>query len=521
MLNFLKDVLTKINTYKLPLISGVLQATSYIPFPPWALFFCLVPLWFFWIKSDFKHTLIGTLVCSSVASLIGFHWVAITVHDFGQLNWFISFLVLFGFSLIANFYLVAAGLSWRFLSLHCDRNISFWLLPLITSIFMGYFPSLFPFHFGYSWIYAQFPGAQIGDILGVVSLASITMFINFLIFQAIYERKYLNYGLAAAIVFISTNTLGLIRSRFVPKETKSIEVLITQANFGNIEKQMSINKFTFREVIINKFINLSTSAINEFKKTNSNQNVDLVVWPETAYPSYVNLNSFNYDSNPLNYFTKTNKVALATGFYHVENNDRLANAILYVNPNGEISDYPTKKSILLAFGEYLPLGETFPKLKQLLPQVADFVRGPGPQARNITDIRLGPLICYESLFPWFSRQLANQNINLFINLTNDSWYDDIFEPRQHMYITAGRALENRRPVIRSTNTGISTVIKSDGTTMTLSPRSQEWAKVYTVPYPESETKTPFQKWGYGVHLLLLLILTFIVFGIGKYKLGRN
>lgn len=496
------------------MISGVLQATSYIPFPPWALFFCLVPLWFFWIKSDFKKSIIGTLVCAFIASFIGFHWIAITVHDFGQMPWVLALIALSGFSMIANIYLVFASITWRFVDLYINKDISLWLLPLITAVFMCFFPSLFPFNFGYAWIYAKLPGAQVADIFGVMSLAVVTLIINFLIFMAIKQKQYLKYGLIALAVFVTINSLGLIRLKFLPVENESINVMVVQANIGNIEKQVSKNKYSYREVILDKYLSLSENTMAQLATSTPNKKVDLVVWPETAYPSYVNLGTFDSLPNPLNEFAKKNNVAFVTGFYQSVGDQQVANSILYVNQFGKLSDFPTQKTILLAFGEYLPLAETFPSLRKLLPMVADFKRGPGPEARSILNIKVGPMVCYESLFPDFSRELANQEINLFINLTNDSWYDDVFEPNQHMYITAGRALENRRPIVRATNTGISTVIKSNGEVMELSPRDQEWTGLYDVFYPDKNYQSPYQKWGRTAHHFILIGFTLMLVILG-------
>ncbi len=501
-------------SYQLPILSGVLLATSYIPFPPWALFFSLVPLWIFWTKNDFKKSIFGTLVCSFIASGIGFYWVAIVAHDFGRLPWILSILILMAFALVANLHLVAAATAWGIFQLQVSKKIALWLIPLISCLSIVFIPTLFPWNYGYAWIYINLPGAQLADILGVISLATVTVFINFFIFLAWLEKKYILYGGAAIVLFVSINALGLIHLNFIPEEKNSLKVLITQANFGNIEKQQALDSYGFREKMIQKYISLSTEALRTEKK------VDLVVWPETAYPQYINLRDFTNTAPALKDFTQTHKVALATGFYDVQNFDRVANAILYVDKAGQIIDRPTHKTILLAFGEYLPLSDTFPFLKEIMPQVADFTRGPGPEVRYIANVAVGPLICYESLFPDFSRQLSNLGSNIFINMTNDSWYDDNFEPLQHLYITAGRALENRRPLIRSTNTGLSTVIKSNGQPMKISTRSKEWAGVYTVNYPDKDIKTIYQRWGKDLHYILLIIITLIVYAFGRYKKSK-
>lgn len=500
-----------LNTYKLPILSGALQALSYIPFPPWGLFFCLVPLWFFWLESDLKKNIIGTFVCAFVASFIGFYWVSIVTHDFGHLPWFVSILALVAFSLVANIHLVFSAAVWGTLHLTISKKFSLWLIPLITSLFIGLIPALFPWNFGYAWIYANLPGAQLSDIMGVVSLSTVTLFINFFIFIALKEKKYFQYGLAAVVLFISINGLGLLRTYFLEPETKSLNVAIIQANVGNLEKQRSLSGYAFREVITDKYVSMTETALAQ------NPHIDLVVWPETAYPMLVNLKDFRGSAPALYNITQKYQVALATGFYDVDANNRVANAILYANNTGEISDKPTHKTILLAFGEYLPFGDTFPWLKQLLPQVADFIRGPGPETRKLGEISIAPLICYEALFSEFTRKLANQEAHFILNLTNDSWYDDWFEPLQHLYITAGRALETRRPVIRATNTGLSTVISSNGQPMTISPRSQEWSGIYTITYPEKNLKTIYQKWGKNLHYVILIAFSLIVFIFGRLK----
>lgn len=509
--NFLSSTFGLFNEYKLPLLSGVLQATSYIPFQPWGLCFCLVPLWMFWINSDFKKNIKGTLVCAFVASFIGFHWISIVAHDFGKMPWPVSILVLVAFSLVANIHLVFAGATWGFLKLFTSPRLGLWLIPFTTALFVTFFPALFPWNFGYAWIYANLPGAQLADIMGVVSLSSITLFINFLVLLAVKDSKYLTYGLSAVVLFISINALGLLHLRFIPEEKGSLNVGIVQANIGNLEKQHSLNRYSFRENVVSKYMALSEILLKE------NPKLDLLVWPETAYPQYVDLKAFETSASVLSQLAKKHKTSLATGFYDLQKNNQVGNAILYVDKKGQLADQPTLKTILLAFGEYLPLSDRFPSIRNWLPMVADFIRGPGPQIRHLEGINYGSLICYESLFPLFSRELANQKANVLLNVTNDSWYDDVFEPNQHLYITAGRALENRRPLIRSTNTGLSTVIRSNGQPMDISPRSQEWAGAYKISYPDKNYQTIYQRWGKNLHHVIIVVSLIGLFVIGRLR----
>ena len=76
---------------KLPILSGVLIGTSYIPFPPWASLFCFVPLWIYWTQqSRLSQILWGGVTSAFVFTLIGFNWVTYTLHEFAHLDWWIS-----------------------------------------------------------------------------------------------------------------------------------------------------------------------------------------------------------------------------------------------------------------------------------------------------------------------------------------------------------------------------------------------------------------------------------------------
>ncbi len=170
--------------------------------------------------------------------------------------------------------------------------------------------------------------------------------------------------------------------------------------------------------------------------------------------------------------------------------------------------------------KYFPGAIWFPKLKELFPEVADFGRGNGPQILTLGQFRLGAQICYEGLFDWFSRDLANKGAQMIVNATNDSWYDLRMEPKQHGYMTLARAIEVRRPLIRSTNTGISTVILANGNILEQSPLHQEWYHLYEVPYMESPPATVFMGWGYWLIPGLLFFWLLWLFGKDRF-LARN
>ncbi|WP_374033003.1 nitrilase-related carbon-nitrogen hydrolase [Bdellovibrio bacteriovorus] len=102
------------------------------------------------------------------------------------------------------------------------------------------------------------------------------------------------------------------------------------------------------------------------------------------------------------------------------------NALFLVDQLGNNLDKPYRKTELLAFGEYLPLSEQFPFLLKLLPFVSNFGRGHGPEVMKWETpqgvIKWGGQICYEGLYPSFTRGLAEKGADILVNVTNDSWF---------------------------------------------------------------------------------------------------
>jgi apolipoprotein N-acyltransferase len=137
------------------------------------------------------------------------------------------------------------------------------------------------------------------------------------------------------------------------------------------------------------------------------------------------------------------------------------NSALLVDADGTVRGR-YDKNLLLLFGEYLPLADTFPFLRKWLPEAGDFTPGRDVSVLSSGDARLGVLICYEGILPAFTRRVARLDPNLLVNLTNDAWFGRTAEPDLHMQLAAFRAVEHRRFFVRSTNTGVSVVVDPVG-----------------------------------------------------------
>lgn len=137
------------------------------------------------------------------------------------------------------------------------------------------------------------------------------------------------------------------------------------------------------------------------------------------------------------------------------------------------ADY--RKMQLMPFGETVPYFDVIPGFRENLVQVGNFDRGrPGPpigvhvhREENLPGSEpptalLGPSICFEDLFPWIHRHHVRQGVNLFVNTTNDGWFDGSSAAALHFQAARWRTFEFGVPMVRSTNTGITGVIEATG-----------------------------------------------------------
>jgi apolipoprotein N-acyltransferase len=508
------------NTLKpwlLPLLSGVFIGTSYIPFPPWASLFCFVPLWLFWSQqTSVKPVLIGGFITAFVFTLIGFNWVTYLLHEFAHLPWAIAAVGMLIYGLIAHLFVPLAGLLWFYgqRHWHWSAKFSLALMAMITVLCEAYSFTLFDWNFGYSWYGSNVPIYHWAEFIGFSGLSALTLLANLPLLFAWQNRKQTQGKILAAsvaFIFVLLNVGGLWLQARLAKPDATLNALMIQASIENSEKLAAELGKGFGNEILRRYLDQTDTAINRYK----DQKIDFILWPETAFPALLG-EPFKADPAPiaLAEFLHTRQIPLITGAYSVDEQRRLiTNSLFVLNKNGEITQPHYSKSILLAFGEYIPLEQYFPKIRNWLPATGHFARGKGAtELLALNDYKIGGQICYESLFPKFSRDLANLEAQFIVNVTNDSWYGSWQEPYQHFYMTLARGVEFRRPVLRVTNTGISAVSLASGEILEQSPIHQQWAGLYEVSYLKNPPSTFYQRWFWlmpcllwsGLVILLLL-----------------
>lgn len=494
------------------------MGTSWIPFSPWALFFCYVPLWFFALKKakNQKEILFAGWVTQFTLTLIGFHWIAHTAHEFGYMPWPLALFVLLLFAAGMHIYVplslwVGVKLAQKFrLS---DISTAF-LFAGLMSLLEQHWPSIFMWNLGYPLLWIKSPLAQWADVIGFAGLSFGIYLLNAWVLWLIL-RKSRRLALVSTVIiggllafFVFT---GKQKQQFWQQTDSELKVLLVQANIGNSEKLYAEKGMAFQQEILDQFLDLTRQGLELHPET------EMIIWPESAFPDFLDefAHTRKYPTQLLQFVQSVNK-PLLTGAYSKDppgNKFRDDyNGVFLLSEKGHLLSPAYHKTKLLIFGEYIPFGRDWDWLARINPGGVGWGRGTGPMVMQWQDIGLGVQICYESLYPEFSASLAKLGAQILVNVTNDSWFGPYFEPQQHLWMTFARAIETRRPMIRSTNTGITSAILADGTVLEQSPLFQKWQGSFRVKFhknPELTLHSRFGSWLSAVIFVFLLLVATI------------
>lgn len=516
----------------LPLLSGILVGTSYIPFG-WALFFCYVPLWLqirrlIQENGKISYVFWSAWVTQFILTIIGFNWIYYVTVEFGHLHWTVAVGTLLLFSAFMHLYIpfsltLAAYLIRKF-KVNADLSL-FLIFALTMSLIERVWPSIFEWNLAYTLLWLKMPLFQWADTVGFWGLSTWVLLIQSFVALAVIQFKpqravaIKTLGLTILAVAVLTG-LGVLKKNNWSQAEKTVRIGVAQGNIGNAEKLQSEKKSEFHAFIRNTYTQLTDQLIHSTP-------TDLVIWPETAMPFIFNTSYHNRREQQALLKSINNwGVPIVTGAYALTENEKdqfgdpiFRNTVFFVSPNYSFLAEPYYKTNLLAFGEYMPLGKYLPILYKLLPFVGSYAEGSGPVVAPLElknqRIVLGPQICYDSLAPDFSRDLSRNGAQVIFNVTNDSWFGWWAEPFQHQYMTLARAVEVRRPLVRSTNTGVSSAILADGTVLEESPIDKPWAHTYEIPYREKAPLTLYVKFGHFDWIIWLLAL------VALLAMGQN
>ena len=384
------------------------------------------------------------------------------------------------------------------------------------------FRSIFEWNLGYSLLWMKTPIFQLADVVGFWGLSTWILvaqaFVAYgFIIRKTRTQKAISIFSFVLIAIVALTAIGLKKEEFWSRTDSEVQFGVVQGNIGNAEKILSEQKDQFQSFILKTFTDLTDAHLKE------NPQTEILLWPETAMPFALDLDfQQRFLQKSLMQKVQDWQITLLTGGYSqsTTKKDHLGypltrNSVFFIGPHLQLQGNPYHKTALLVFGEYMPFGEELPILYKLLPFVGVYERGPGPSPtkvilKNQNEIILGPQVCYESLDPAFSRGLSDKGAEILFNVTNDSWFGWWAEPYQHNTMTLARAIEVRRPLIRSTNTGITSAILANGLVLQESSVDQSWAYTYKIPYLKNPPSTFYTRVGHwdwifwGLIFLLLI-----------------
>ena len=194
---------------------------------------------------------------------------------------------------------------------------------------------------------------------------------------------------------------------------------------------------------------IEKNIINIIKKSNS----DYIIFAENNFPYIINDNDISYLNKYIS--EKTTVIIGATTF----KNENYYNTFFLLEKNNLQS---FDKKILVPFGEFLPF-RNFLNFMESISGSYDFE--PGIADRKLTtndNLNILPIICYEIIFDQILYDVNKNEIDILINITNDSWFGNKIGPYQHFYLSRIKSLIANKPLVRVSNNGISAIIDQNG-----------------------------------------------------------
>jgi apolipoprotein N-acyltransferase len=407
-----------------------------------------------------RATWIG-VVTGATMNLAGFYWLLDMLETFSGFPWYFC---LFFVVVVCTYQGGRLGLmGWLYA--RAARN-GWPRVPVFLAAFAAselLYPLLFPWYFAATThkLPALAQTAEVGGpiLVGVVLVAAGVALAEPILARLEGRKMGRATILWPALAVAATLAFGAYRIPAVDREAQAGEALhlgIVQGNMALIQKREDPAEGLRRHMQLSAELR--------------SRGVELVVWSESSvtFP----MAERQYKSVMRESFAHAIGIPAIFGgvLYRIDpDRERWFNTAIATDIAGQVTSRYDKE-YLLAFGEYLPLGDTFPKLYEWSPNSGRFTPGTTFDPLLVTlhgaVHKVSALICYEDILPAFTNKVvAAAKPELLVNMTNDAWFGDTSEPWEHLALAQLRAIEHRRYLARSTNSGVSAFIDPVGRVM--------------------------------------------------------
>ncbi len=341
------------------------------------------------------------------------------------------------------------GMAWIWLRPALPRPLAWAIaLPLLWAVMEALQARLFT---GFGWgalAYSQganLPILQWAAVGGAPLVAGFIVAVNGLLAQALLSRGRARYlhGAAALLLLAATHGFGAQMLGEPRYNDAPFRVGVLQPNF-------SLEMKWDREYTVDMVENVAEKSLLLART----EPLDLFVWPEALVMAPIESPGV---LRPIQRLAQETSATVYTGAQRW-NTDRggSLNSSHLIREDGAVAG--TYDKIRLApFGEYVPLSDYIPFVQQVVPAIGDILPGATPKVFDVNGRQLGPLICFEALFPHMARRLRAEGADVLAVITNLGWFGATSAIEQELNISRLRAIETRLPLVHSANTGISGV----------------------------------------------------------------
>ena len=369
---------------------------------------------------------------------------------------------------------------------------TYWGLTFFVAIWMCFEKLHMSWEFTWPWLnlgnaFSEYPKIiQWYDTLGAtggsfwILLINVYAFYTLRIWEAGRKRKSLIINSAILVGAIALPMLiSVVKyNNFDEKPIGSVKVLMLQPELDPYTEKYSKDSLT----ILNDLLTLA--------EQNSKGQIDYYIGPETSLPGFGSISERGFEQSTLlnnvkDFLSKHPKSVFATGISShkfFQSNEQKPNAAYQVSDGSFVESYnsavqiiPNQKVEVYHKGKLVPGVEIFPYINVLKPLLGDAMLNLGgatvslgiDEERKVFSNpfnkgKLAPIICYESIYGEFVTDYVKKGANFLAIMTNDSWWGVTQGHQQLMSYAKLRAIETRREIARSANSGISAHIDAKG-----------------------------------------------------------
>lgn len=370
----------------------------------------------------------------------------------------------------------------------CRATLRGW--PLTLGVVLSFiaseqlFPVLFPWFFGATMHRVPLL-MQTADLGGPILVGLVLVAANLALFEPILARLQAR-RVSLRLVFLElllvciAAVYGGLRMAHVDTELSrapKFHVGLVQANMGLTGKRRDVDEGLKRHLALSD-------------QLRSSGHVDLLIWSETSAMRPVDEREVA-ERVPIDVSRAIGAPAIfgAVLYRPVADERRyvLYNSALATDATGAVRGR-YDKHFLVPFSERIPLGDRYPILYRWSPNSLRISPGESMEPLPVNGHSVAATICYEDLSPSFVNALfRHRDAALLVNLSNDAWFGDTLEPYQHLALSKFRAVEQRRYLVRSTNSGISAFIDPVGRTLTQTQPFQQQTLRHSIAWLKGNT----------------------------------